>query len=201
MTRHAAATAGHRRIAVIAGAALAAAALVPATATAAEPVDGFHFRGEYTHVEQEIGECLEVPFPIRHDGWVNARFSVRLHGTDGPEYYSLRATARDLYTNTDTGESFTGHSTFRDADLRVTDHGDGTITVLASGVRVESFRAPSGRLIGIDAGRATSTYVVDVGDPGDPDDDTVLSETHSEPVGASSLDGAGVCQIAATYLG
>ena len=188
-------------LAVACGTALAAVALAPAAGAAATPViQNVHFNFTYTHIEQEIGECLDVPFAIRHDGRSNARLQVRTHGTDGPEYLSLRYTTGDVYTNVETGESFTGTTSVREADLKVTEHGDGTITVVAASRGTTKFHDPSGALIAIDSGRVTSTYLIDLMEPADPEDDIVLAEEHSEPTGTSSLGEVDVCGLAVEYL-
>ena len=202
MSRHHPSGRAHGVLAVACATALAAAGLAPSAAAAGSPViQNVHFNFTYTHIEQEIGECLDVPFLIRHDGRSNARLQTRTRGTDGPEYFSIRYNTGDVYTNVDTGESFTGTTSVREADLRVTENGDGTITAVATTRAITKFHDPSGALIGIDAGRITSTYLIDLMDPVDPEDDVVLAQEHSEPSGTSSLGGAGVCELAVQFLG
>ena len=65
-----------------------------------------------------------------------------------------------------------------------------------------TYHEPSGALIGVDATKRTLEVVVDhAGTPDDWGDDLVLSEGLSEPVGATSLGGASLCDIALEYLG
>ena len=174
----------------------------PATAQAASPVlENSHFRITYVHVEQEIGECLDVAFPIRHDGASNVQVQQRTRGTDGPVYFSLRYNTSDVYTNVDTGAFFTAREVVRDADSRVVENADGTLSISYASVRTITVHTSSGRLVGVDSGRVTGTVVLDPMDPADPEDDVVLFEEVSEPTGVSRLGGFDLCATAVTLLG
>ena len=191
-----------RTLAAACGAALATVVVSPAAAQAAEPVlDNSHFRVGYEHVEQEIGECLDVAFPIHHAGRSNAVIQLRTRGTSGPAYFSLRYNTDDVYTNLDTGESFTAREVVREADTRVTENADGTLTIVYSAVATTTVHTPSGALLGVDAGRVTGTVVLDLMDPEDPEDDIVISEELSDHVGVSGLGGFDLCSVAESLLG
>lgn len=192
----------HRTLAVACGAAFAAVGMPATPALAAEPVmDNSHFRVSYEHVEQEIGECLDVAFPIHHAGTSNAVIQLRTRGTSGPVYFSLRYNTDDVYTNVDTGESFTAREVVREADTRVTENADGTVTIVYSAVSSTTVHRPSGALVGVDSGRVTGTVVLDLMDPADPEDDVVVSAELSEHTGVSGLGGFDLCSVAETLLG
>ena len=191
----------HRTLAVVCGAALSVA--MPASAAlAAEPVlDNSHVHLTFEHVEQDIGECLDVAFPIHHAGTTNAVIQTRTRGTSGPTYFSLRYNTDDVYTNLDTGESFTARETVREADAKVTENSDGTLTITFSSKRTVTVHTPSGALFGVDSGRVTGTVRIDLVDPENPDDDVVISEDLSAPVGVSQLGGFDLCSVAETLVG
>lgn len=184
------------------GAAFAAVGMQAAPARAAEPVlENSHFRVSYEHVEQDIGECLDVAFPIHHAGKSNAVMQLRTRGTSGPAYFSLRYNTDDVYTNVETGESFRVREVVREADTRVTENEDGTLTISYSAVATTIVHTPSGALLGVDSGRVTGTVRLDPGDVADPEDDVVISEEQSDPVGVSRLGGFDLCSVAESLLG
>lgn len=187
---------------VACGAAFAAVGMQASPALAAEPVlDNSHFRFSYEHVEQDIGECLDVAFSIHHAGRSNVVIQTRTRGSSGPTYFSLRYNTDDVYTNVETGESFTAREVVREADTRVTENDDGTFTISYSAVATTTVHTPSGALLGVDSGRVTGTVHLDLVDPEDPEDDVVISEEQSEPVGVSQLGGFDLCAVAESLLG
>lgn len=190
-----------RTLAVACGAAFAVG--MPASAAlAAEPVlDNIHFHFSFVHVEQDIGGCLDVAFPIQHVGTINVLIQTRTRGTSGPTYSTLRYNTDDVYTNVDTGESFTAREVSREADTKVTENGDGTITVAYSSQLTVTVHTPTGALFGVDSGRVTGSVLIDLVDPQNPDDDVVISEQQSDPVGVSQLGGFDLCSVAQTLLG
>jgi hypothetical protein len=190
-----------RPVAVAIGAVLATAAVTP-VARAAEPVlENTHYRVSFEHVEQDLGGCLDLAFPLHHDGETNARIQQRTRGVSGPAYSSLRYTTHDVYTNLTTGESFTAHEVVRNADSRVVENADGTLTITYSAMETTTVHTPSGALFGVDSGRVTGTVRLDPADPADPEDDIVISEELSDATGVSRLGGFDLCSVAETLLG
>ena len=172
------------------------------TAAAADPPVTEHNRGTASHVEQDIGECLSVPFPIGHAARYNARYQEFRRGADGLQYVSFRLSSTDTITNLDTGVSLRSTTVLREKDVRITDEGDGTLSIVVLLIGTTTYHEPSGALIGVDATKRTLEVVVDhAGTPDDWGDDVVLSEALSDPVGASTLGGASLCDIALEYLG
>lgn len=172
-----------------------------AASAVAAPTDISHLKLNFEHVEQDLGECVDVPFPIHHAGTTNVRFQTRTRGSSGPTLFSVRYNTDDVYTNLDTGKSFTAREVVRDADARVTDNGDGTITVRYTSKATITVHTPAGALYGVDSGRFTGTAHIAVNDPDDPEDDTLLSDEQSEPTGVSRLGGFDLCAVAETLIG
>ena len=52
------------------------------------------------------------------------------HGPDGLGYGLEHLRITDVFTNLDNGNAVTGEQAFMSKDLRVTDNGDGTLTIL-----------------------------------------------------------------------
>lgn len=186
----------------IAAAALAAVTLVPAAVADHHPVlENEHFMGTYTHVEQDIGECLDLPFQLQHDGTFNSKVRFMLRGSDPWGYGSITATGRDVYMNVETGATMRGSWNIREADQTITDNGDGTITIVSALFNRTAYHAPSGALIGTDVLRTTGTWVIATQGTPDPSDDVIVSEEIEAPTGgARTLDGRDLCDIAAEYL-
>ena len=190
-----------RTFAVACGAAFAVG--MPASAAlAAEPVlDNVHFHFNFVHVEQDLGDCMDVPFPIQHDGSVNVLIQSRARGTSGPTSDILRYNTDDVYTNVATGESFTAREVVRQAETEVAENADGTITIAYSSQLTVTVHTPSGALFGVDSGRVSGSVRIDLVDPQNPDDDVVISAQQSDPVGVSQLGGFDLCSVAQTLLG
>lgn len=192
-----------RRVgAVAASATLATVILVPPAGADHHPVlEKEHFMGTYTHVEQDIEECLDLPFRLQHDGTFNTRVRFMLRGNNPWGYFSIAATGRDTYTNLETGTTMRGSWNLREADQTITDNGDGTITIVSTLFNRTAYHAPSGGLIGTDVWRTTGTWVIATQGTPDPEDDVVLSEEIVAPTtGARTLDGRDLCDVAAEYL-
>ena len=56
-----------------------------------------------------------------------------------------------MYTNLETGESFTARSAVREADARITENADGTVTISFSATETTTVHTPSGALYGVDS--------------------------------------------------
>lgn len=168
---------------------------------AAQPIENSHFRGSASHVEQDEGRCLEVPFPLLHEQDFNARMQIIPKGRDRFGHFSLTYVNRGVYTNTDSGATFTVTSTAREADARIVDNGDGTLTITGAMRGTTVVRAERGGVVGIDSLRTTFESVLDQnGTPDDWSDDEEVSFTQSEPVGVSTLGGFDECAMALELL-
>lgn len=168
---------------------------------AAQPIENSHFHGSSSHVEQDEGACTDVPFPVLHEQDYDARIQILPKGPDGFGHFSMTYVNRGVYTNTDTGATFTTTTTARESDLRIVDNGDGTITITGAMRGTTVVRDEQGGVVGIDSLRTTFESVRDLnGTPEDWSDDTEVSFTESEPVGVSTLGGLDECAMALELL-
>lgn len=165
-----------RAVLAAVGAALLATALAT-PAGASPPVVNEHFVQTDSHIEQEAHEgfCPEVPFLVEFTGHASITFRLLVRGKDGPEYGSFRITSQDTYTNLENGRTMTVLDHFQDWDHRVTDNGDGTLTIeIAGHSSTKLFDDDGHHLVAIDAGPFTLTLEIDLMDPDNPDDDVVV---------------------------
>jgi hypothetical protein len=96
-------------------------------------------------------------------------------GKDGPVYFAQHVTRRDVVTNLANGRSVTALIRFLEKDLRVTDNGDGTLTIVVFATGNAVLYGPDGKAIARDPGQIRFELLVDHGGtPNDPDDDELL---------------------------
>ena len=79
-----------------------------------------------------------------------------------------------------------------DRDLRVTDNGDGTLTITVQTSAVFRYYDPEGKLLFVDAGNFRGQFMVDDGGtPTNPDDDTEIPDSFTvlKEVGSAQTAG------------
>lgn len=106
---------------------------------------------------------------------------VRIHalqrGRDRLVYFLHHVTETDVITNPANGKSLTSFARVTDKDLRVTDNGDGTLTVLILATGNGVVYGEDGKAIARNPGQIRVELLVDHGGtPTDPSDDVVLDE-------------------------
>lgn len=102
-------------------------------------------------------------------------FSAKPHGPDGLIYFADRVRLTDSWTNLANDQTFTVVVNGQQKDLRVTDNGDGTLTILVLGAGRQSAYGPDGTRLFLDAGTFRFRLLVDHGGtPTDPFDDVLL---------------------------
>jgi hypothetical protein len=171
---------------------LTAMALVPSIApAAAEPLDHGHFHDVSTEVVEEF--CGDLT--VRIDTDVRGTFLVKTQGPDGLVYFLESVHGTTSFTNLATGKSFTNVFNFVNKDLKVTDNGDGTLTILAMLTGNVKNYGPDGKLLFIDTGQFRLEIVVDHGGtPTDPSDDEFISEEIVKPsTGRNDTEGRDFC--------
>jgi len=151
-----------------------AAVALAATASAA---GGQLFRDSIDENEVRVEEdfCgvdgLTVEFATHTVGTVHAV----PHGADGLVYFGFNLKVSDVITNVDNGNFVTAFSTIRDKDQRVTDNGDGTLTILVLATGNSTLYGPDGKAIARNPGQIRFEFLVDHGGtPSDPSDDEEL---------------------------
>jgi hypothetical protein len=161
------------RFGAILALATAAAAMLAATAGAGPPFrETIH--DEFEFVDDDFcGAGLTVEVAVVLD----IRVHVLSRGRDGLVYFLGHVTETDVFTNLDNGKSLTSFAKFTDKDLRVTDNGDGTLTVLILSTGNAALYGENGKAIARNPGQIRIELLVDHGGtPNDPSDDVVLSE-------------------------
>jgi len=171
--------------------ALIASALFAAPATAA-PVDGGTY---HDGVSEPIEDLCGVAG--HHDGDYRGHFVATRKGADGLVHYTDAFRTTEVWTNLETGRSFTEVIVGVMRDAEVTDNGDGTLTirVLAAG----GYRSydGDGKLFLRDPGMIQWEILVDDGGtPGDPFDDEFLTflGVVRDSTGLNELDGRDFCE-------
>ena len=153
---------------------VATAAITLATAASAggqlfrEPIDEEEFviETDFCGVEG-----LTVEFAIHRVGMVHAV----PHGREGLVYFGFNLKVTTVVTNLANGNSVTSFGTIRDKDQRVTDNGDGTLTILILTTGNEVLYGEDGKVIARNPGQVRFEVLIDHGGtPADPSDDEFL---------------------------
>jgi hypothetical protein len=169
--------------------------LSTAVPAAAEPLVKERFHAEGTFVDEDFcGAGLTVDGTFVTDG----RLLVVPHGPDGLQYFLEHLKVTVIYTNRANSKTVTLEVTRVNKDLRVTDNGDGTLTILALATGNDVFYGPDGKAIGRNPGQIRVEILVDHGGtPTDPSDDEVLAE---ELVKGSTGRSDDFCEVAVSAL-
>jgi hypothetical protein len=152
------------------------AALVLAVPALAEPgrvvKETFH-EEFFNEIEDFCGTDLVVESHLVVDGTT----TIRPRGRDGLIYFANRLRITETFTNVDDDDKFVVSTVNAiDKDLRVTDNGDGTLTILILSTGNAVIYNSDGKAIGRNPGQVRFELVVDHGGtPNDPSDDTELS--------------------------
>ena len=106
---------------------------------------------------------------------IDGRCAIRSHGRDQLAYYQEHSTITEVITNVATGEHVTRVERVLDEDLRVTDNGDGTLTVLVLATGNSTVYDESGKAIARNPGQIRYEILIDHGGtPTDYTDDKFL---------------------------
>lgn len=144
----------------------------PTTAAQASPHDQFRFdeRGDEVIEGYCPGETVHLEFHQAGGG------VGRIAGRDHALRYTVRFHGEATITNLATGRAFILAWNYIDQETRVTDNGDGTLSILGHSAGSESVRGPEGQLLDIKAGLTKWIVTVDHGGtPTDASDDTFIS--------------------------
>jgi hypothetical protein len=148
------------------------AAAMLAAGAAAEPPFKERFHDEGTFVDEDFcGAGLTVDGTFVVDG----SLLVVAHGPDGLAYFLEHLSGTTTFTNRANGKTVTIEGSALSKDLRVTDTGDGTLTILGLRTGNDVFYGPDGNVIGRNPGQIRVEILVDhSGTPSDPSDDVEL---------------------------
>lgn len=189
---------------LLAALAIALVSLLAVPAADAKLVFKEHFAFTDSHIEQEEhGDefCPNVEFLTLFEIEARGQDVVKLKGQSPFPYFASTFKFREVYTNLENGKTFTLLTVGRDADQRIVDNGDGTITLIFQGVGRTHVIGPDGDRLFTDAGQFRFVAVVDYnGTPGDPEDDIELSFEVVKEVGHAGTEGRDFCEDLVIFL-
>lgn len=196
-----------RRAAVAAAAAAAAPLGVAAMVTpaSAEQIEKFHDEFTDSHVEQEEhGEEFcggGFSAPVLWEGVFEFRGPGVVRG-DGLVYFGESVRVVQTWSNTETGATYVDTTKTRGGDWRITDNGDGTLTIVFADRGAHTVKADD-EVIAREAGLFRGSFLVDHGGtPGDPSDDVFITDLGVEKhVGLLGFEGRDFCDDLRTYVG
>jgi hypothetical protein len=141
----------------------------------AKPIEHTDFHGEFTETIPDFCDVsgLTVEFDHVDDG----RFLFNPHGPDGLAYAQATLKFTNAYTNLENGNTVTEVGNAVDKDLRVTDNGDGTLTILVLTTGNVAVYGPDGKALARNPGQVRFEILIDHGGtPTDPSDDEFLED-------------------------
>ena len=114
---------------------------------------------------------------VRFDFHDHGSLVGRITGRDGTLRYTQTHHGEATFTNLATGLAFTLTWNYLNQDLRVTDNGDGTLTIISQIPGPETYYGPDGQRLYVNGGTMRIAAIIDHGGtPLDPSDDTFVSE-------------------------
>ncbi len=159
-----------RKISGIVSLAVLTLAIVSAPAQG-RPLDRGHDHETSSFVVADFCGDLTVRIDDQFDG----SFLFNSHG-DGLFYDHQTVHDTTTFTNLATGKSITYVSNFIQKDLKVTDNGDGTLTILVLSSGSTKVYGPDGKLLFSDPGQTRAEILIDdAGTPTDPSDDQFIA--------------------------
>ena len=167
--------------------------VVPASAA---PFEKGHFHDVFT----ETFDCDGTPTQVDVDAQGNF---IAVKRGPGLVYFGDSVRATVVYTNLDTGGTLTEVSTVHSRDLKVTDNGDGTLTILVLATGGYKLYDSDGNFVLSDPGQVRFTFDVDHGGtPTDPTDDVEIEGTFEQVFGSTGRNdtqGRDFCDILVLY--
>lgn len=153
---------------------LTVASMSLATAASAQPIrEGGVF--EETDIVDDF--CDVAGLMVQVDSTIDARFMLIPHGPDGLGYGLEHFKITTVFTNLANGNAVTSEETSISKDLRVTDNGDGTLTILILATGNDVLYGADGKAIGRNPGQIRFEILLDhAGTPTDPSDDVFLAD-------------------------
>jgi hypothetical protein len=162
-----------RLSAVLALSATAAVVLAAAASGGQVIRETFHF--EETLVLEDFCDVpdLTVELALVMDG----RVHVVPHGPDGLDYFLQHGKRTEVLTNLENGRSVSSVTTVTEKDKRVTDNGDGTLTILILATGNAVLYGEDGKAIARNPGQIRFEILIDDGGtPDDPFDDEFIAD-------------------------
>jgi hypothetical protein len=168
---------------------VAATGFAGAGPASAAPLD----RGRFVdHIDEEF-DCSGTP--TTNVGDVTVAFTVVQRR--GAPYYRESVEGHQVFTNLDTGGTYSTSYTANGRDMSITDNGDGTVTIVSQVSGVSRWYDTDGTLVLMDSGVFRFSVVIDLnGTPDNPDDDVEVDGSFDLFVprtGRTDTDGRDFC--------
>lgn len=158
--------------------ALATAALtVPllAGSATAKPIESGTFHDEFSETVTDF--CGVSGLTVEIDSVADGTFRIGSKGKSGLPYYTEQIDFSQVFTNVANEKFATTKESVNAKDLRVTDNGDDTSTIVAFATGNATIYNSSGKAIGRNPGQFRSVILIDNGGtPTDPSDDDFIEE-------------------------
>ena len=139
----------------------------------AKPLEHMTFHNEGTFIEEDF--CDVPGLTVQQDNVADIRALLNSHGPDGLVYFHANIHVTTVYTNLANGNTVTEVGQAVDKDLRVTDNGDGTLTILVLSTGNIAVFGPDGKALARNPGQVRFAFDVDhAGTPTDPFDDVEI---------------------------
>lgn len=182
--------------------ALSIAAAVPASA---KPLEHEHFVEAGSELVQEVDPLFcagIVDFPVLHEWTVEEKSLLVVRG-DGLAYGGGSVRATDTWTNTVNGETLTVTFVGKNRDHKVTDNGDGTLTIEVAVAGIQKVYGPGGRTLFMETGLFKFAILIDHnGTPGDPTDDEFITDLgQTARHGQTDTMGRDFCEDLVLFIG
>ena len=141
----------------------------------AKPLEHTDFHDESTETINDF--CDVSGLTVQIDSVEDGRFLFNPHGPDGLAYGHANASSTNVYTNVANDNTVTEVGKVVDKDLRVTDNGNGTLTILVLTTGPAAVYGPDGKALARNPGQVRFELLIDNGGtPTDPSDDEFLED-------------------------
>jgi hypothetical protein len=171
-------------------AAVGMAAALMATGAQATQVEHARIDDQWSYVSEDFCGDLTVLLEGNDRGSLVARTS----GQSSLPRYTVNHHGGSTITNLATHKAFTFRWNYLEQDLRATDNGDGTATVISQIPGPEKIYGPDGQLVSFNGGTMRLRLTIDLaGTPSDPSDDSVVGEEVVSSNGGPAQDDTPFC--------
>ena len=164
--------AGLRRLLVAGIAAGTVAAALAAAPAVAKPIDSGPFHEEFTETQEDF--CDVEGLTIEVENVIDGRILVNVRKPGTAPHFQSNSSVTSTYRNAE-GDFVTERIRLHDLDLKITDHGDGTMTILVLSTGNAFVADPDGKVLARNPGQVRFELLIDNGGTiGDPSDDEFI---------------------------
>jgi hypothetical protein len=158
--------------------AILGAALVGATVPVTSAADAAVIeRGSFVDpIDETVQDFCDIAgLTVHNEGTFSGRFMGRLQGAEQLPHFQQHGVLRLTHTNVENGRTASVVERTLSKDLKVTDNGDGTLTILVLATGTSTLYGGDGTPIARNPGQVRYEILVDdAGTPSDPSDDVFL---------------------------